>query len=98
MAKGYWVVTYHKINNPESFQAYAKLAAPAIIAAGGKYLIRGTPAAVHEKGMNQRVVVSEFPSLKAAIAAHDGPGYQAALKELKPGAVERDMRIVEGVE
>jgi uncharacterized protein (DUF1330 family) len=98
MAKGYWVVTYRKISNPESFQAYAKLAAPAIIAAGGKYLIRGTPAAVHEKGMKERVVVSEFPSLQAAIAAHDGPGYQAALKELKPGAVERDMRIVEGLD
>ena len=98
MAKGYWVVTYRKISNPESFQAYAKLAAPAIIAAGGKYLIRGTPAAIHEKGMKERVVVSEFPSLQAAIAAHDGPGYQAALKELKPGAVERDLRIVEGIE
>ena len=98
MAKGYWVVTYHKINNQEAFQAYAKLAAPAIIAAGGKYLIRGAPAQVHEKGMNQRVVVSEFPSLKAAIAAHDAPGYQAALKELKPGWGERDMRIVEGIE
>lgn len=98
MAKGYWVVTYHKINNPDSFQAYAKLASPAIIAGGGRYLIRGNPAVVHEKGINNRVVVSEFPSLQAAIAAHDGPGYQAALKELKPGAVERDMRIVEGLE
>jgi uncharacterized protein (DUF1330 family) len=98
MAKGYWVVTYRAINNPESFQAYAKLAAPAIIAGGGKYLIRGMPAATHEKGMNQRVVVTEFPNVKAAIAAHDGAAYQAALKELKPGAVERDLRIVEGVE
>ena|SRR6185312_5695407 len=98
MAKGYWVVTYHKINNPDSFQAYAKLASPAIIAGGGRYLIRGNPAVVHEKGINSRVVVSEFPSLQAAIAAHDGPAYQAALKELKPGAVERDMRIVEGLE
>ena len=98
MAKGYWVVTYRAINDQASFQAYAKLAAPAIVAGGGKYLIRGAPAAIHEKGMNQRVVVTEFPSIKAAIAAHDGPAYQAALKELKPGAVERDLRIVEGVE
>jgi uncharacterized protein (DUF1330 family) len=98
MAKGYWVVTYHSIKNQESFQAYAKLAAPAIIAGGGKYLIRGNPAHVHEGGVKQRVVVTEFPSLQAAIAAHDGPAYQAALKELKPGAVERDMRICEGLE
>jgi hypothetical protein len=32
----------------------------------------------------------------AALAAHDSPGYQAALKALGHGA-ERDMRIVEGV-
>jgi uncharacterized protein (DUF1330 family) len=30
-----------------------------------------------------------------AIAAHDSPGYQEALKALH-GAVERDMRIIEG--
>lgn len=98
MAKGYWVVTYRKISNPDAFQAYAKLAAPAIIAGGGKYLIRGNPAVVHEKGMKERVVVTEFPSVQAAIAAHDGPAYQAALKQLKPGDLERDLRIVEGVE
>jgi uncharacterized protein (DUF1330 family) len=31
-----------------------------------------------------------------AVAAHDGPGYQAALKVFGKAA-ERDMRIVEGV-
>ena len=96
MAKGYWVVCYHAIKNQDAFQAYAKLAAPAIQAAGGKYLVRGSPAKVYEFGMEQRVVVVEFPSLQAALAAHDGAGYQAALKELKNDAVQRDMRIVEG--
>ena len=46
--------------------------------------------------MNQRVVVIEFPSVENAVAAHDSPAYQAALKVLGDG-VERDMRIVEGV-
>jgi len=32
----------------------------------------------------------------AAIACHDSPGYQAALKLLGDGA-ERDIRIVEGI-
>lgn len=44
-----------------------------------------------------RTVLIEFPSMAAAIAAHDGPGYQAALAKLGK-TVERDMRIVEGVE
>jgi len=97
MAKGYWVVAYHSIKNQEAFQAYAKLAMPAILASGGKYLVRGNPSAVHESGIDQRVVVIEFPSLQAAIACHDGAAYREALKPLAGGAVKRDMRIVEGM-
>ena len=96
MAKAYWVVTYRSISKPDNMAAYAKLAAPSIEAAGGKYLVRGSPAKTYESGMMQRVVVTEFPSLAAAIAAHDSPGYQAALKALGDGA-DRDIRVVEGV-
>src|SRR5882762_576211 len=96
MAKAYWVVCYHSIKNQDAFQAYAKLAAPAVLAGGGKYLVRGNPAKVYESGMNQRVVVIEFPSLQAALACHDGPGYQEAIKQLTGDAVKRDMRVVEG--
>jgi uncharacterized protein (DUF1330 family) len=39
----------------------------------------------------------EFESVQAAIAAHDSPGYQAALKALGKDSVERELRIVEGV-
>jgi len=41
-------------------------------------------------------VLIEFDSVEQAIAAHDSPGYQAALAALGDGAV-RDIRIVEGV-
>ena len=96
MAKAYWVVCYHSMKNPDAFAAYAKLAAPTIQAAGGKYLVRGNPAKVYESGMNQRVVVIEFASVQQALACHDGAGYQESLKVLGD-AVKRDMRIVEGV-
>jgi uncharacterized protein (DUF1330 family) len=43
------------------------------------------------------MVVVEFESLAKAIAAHDGPQYQAALAVLGSGA-ERDLRIVEGID
>jgi uncharacterized protein (DUF1330 family) len=95
MAKGYWVVTYRSISKPDNLAAYAKLAGPAIEAAGGKFLVRGAPAKIYESGMMQRCVVTEFPSVEAAIAAHDTPGYKAALAALGDGAV-RDIRIVEG--
>lgn len=96
MAKAYWVAIYRSIKNPDALAAYAKLAAPAIQAAGGKFLVRGAPAKTYEAGLNQRVVVIEFDSVDKATAAHDSDAYQAALKLLGNGA-ERDIRIVEGV-
>lgn len=97
MAKGYWVAFYRSIKNPDAFAAYAKLAPAAIQAHGGKFLVRGTPAKVYEAGIEQRVVVIEFDSAEKAIAAHDGAGYQEALKVLGKDAVDRDLRIVEGI-
>jgi uncharacterized protein (DUF1330 family) len=44
------------------------------------------------------VVLVEFDSVAQAIAAHESPGYQAALAALGNTAVVHDMRIVEGVD
>jgi uncharacterized protein (DUF1330 family) len=64
---------------------------------GGRYLARGTAAAAYEAGIKERIVISEFPSVADAIAAHDSAAYQAALTALGNGAV-REIRIVEGLE
>lgn len=96
MAKGYWVSCYRKITNPDQLAAYAKLAAPAIQAGGGRFVVRGMADKAYEQGVVQRTVVVEFDSLKTAHAVHDGPGYQEALRVLGD-SVERDFRIVEGV-
>jgi uncharacterized protein (DUF1330 family) len=97
MAKAYWVVCYRAIKDPEKLAAYAKIAGPAIQAAGGRFLVRSpAPAKTYEGGLNQRTVVTEFDSVAKAIAAHDSPGYQEALRVLGD-AVDRDLRIVEGV-
>ena len=96
MAKAYWVATYRSVSDPDALAAYARLAAPAIAAAGGRVLARGVPAQVYEAGLQQRTVVIEFDSVAQAQAAHDSPGYQEALAVLAGGA-ERDIRILEGV-
>ena len=96
MAKAYWVVCYRAIRNQDKLAAYAKLAGPALEAWGARYLARGNPAKVYEQGINERTVLIEFDSVKQAMAAHDSPGYQEALKALGD-TVKRDMRIVEGV-
>ena len=95
-AKGYFVVTYRKITNQEKWAAYAKLAAPAIQKAGGRFIVRGSPAKTYELGMKERVVIVEFDNVHKALAAHETPDYQTALKALGDGA-ERDFRIVEGI-
>ncbi len=96
MAKGYWIAFYRSIKNQDAFANYAKLAPAAIQAGGGRFLARGAPAKVYEQGLAQRVVMIEFDSVEKAIAAHDSPGYQEALKALGDGA-EREIRIVEGL-
>ena len=96
MGKGYVVVTYRSIKDQDKWAAYAKLAAPAIQKAGGKFIVRATPSRVHELGMKERVVIVEFDNVHKAMTAHDSPAYQEALKILGDGA-ERDFRIVEGV-
>jgi uncharacterized protein (DUF1330 family) len=96
MAKGYWINMFRSVSDPAKVEAYRKLAAPVMQASGGRFLVRGDPAKTYEHGVMERVVVIEFDSVAQAIAVHDSPGYQAALKALGNGAV-RDLRIVEGL-
>ena len=95
MARAYWIATYRSVKNPAALAEYAKLSGPAIQAAGGRILARGLPSKIYEAGMDQRTVLIEFESVAAAVAAHDSPAYQAAMKVLGD-AVVRDIRIVEG--
>lgn len=94
--RGYMVNTYRSVKKPDALEAYAKLAGPAMAAAGARFLVRGMPAKVYEHGMMQRTVVVEFESTKAVIAAYDGPAYAEALAALGKDAAVRDMRVVDG--
>jgi uncharacterized protein (DUF1330 family) len=97
MAKGYWITFYRSIADPAALAAYGKLAGPAIIANGGRFLARGDAAKTYEQGIAQRATVTEFDSVEQAVAAHDSPAYREALKALG-NACERDVRIVGGVD
>lgn len=97
MAKGYWITAYRRISDPEKLAAYAKLAGPAITAAGGRFLARSVASKAYEAGVNERTVLIEFDSVEKACAAHDSEAYRKALAALGNGA-ERDIRIVEGAD
>ena len=96
MAKAYWVVCYREIKDPAKLAAYAKLAAPAIQAGGGRILARDTAVKAYEAGQLERTVLVEFDSVEHAIAVHDSPSYQTALQALADGVV-RDLRVVPGL-
>jgi uncharacterized protein (DUF1330 family) len=95
--KAYWIATYRSIRDPQAIAEYAKLAGPAIWSAGGRNIVRGTPAKTLEEGLDLRTVVIEFDSVASALAAYESPAYQSARKILGDAAV-RDIRIVESVE
>ena len=95
--KAYWVSAYRSIKNPDAVAAYAKMAGPALKARGAKYLAVGVANEAYEAGLKQRMVIIEWPSLQAAIDAHDSAEYQAALKVFNNSA-ERDFRILEAME
>ena len=98
MAKAYWITAYRSISNPDALAAYAKIAAPALAEAGGRFLARGMAAKTMEQGLMQRTVLIEFDSMEKAVTAYDSPDYKKALAALGKDAAERDIRIVEGLE
>ena len=76
MSKAYWVSTYRAVKDPEKVAAYAKLAGPALTAAGGRFLARAQPSTIYELGLKQRTVLIEFDHVEQAVAAHDSHAYR----------------------
>lgn len=97
MPKGYWISAYRAVRDPAALAAYAKLAAPALEAAGGRFLARGVATKVFESGVIDRTVIIEFDSVERAVAAYESESYRKALAALGDGA-ERDVRIVAGLD
>ena len=97
MSKGYWVTVYRATKDPSKLAAYAQLAAPAVAAANGKFIVRSAAEEVREQGLKERTVVIEFPTYEQAVAAYESDAYKKALEALADGA-ERDLRIVRGAE
>lgn len=97
MPKAYVLSCYRSISKPEKLADYAKLAGPAIAAAGGRFLARGVAVEAMEDGIKDRTVIIEFDTLEAAQALYNSPLYQEAVRALGSDAVVRDMRVIEGV-
>ena len=92
----YWISIYHDVRDPEKAAAYARLARPALIEAGGRFLAAAAADLTFEADGGKRTVLIEFDSVEAAQAAYDSPAYAEALAVLGD-AVVREVRIVPGL-
>jgi uncharacterized protein (DUF1330 family) len=96
MPKAYWIASV-KITDPESYQKYAELGPKAFQKYGAKILARAGETKFLEGEARPRNVVVEFESLAQAEACYNSEEYQAA-KDLREGAGEATILIVEGVQ
>ncbi len=94
MAKILQVVVYRSISDEKKLSDYAKLAGPAMVKAGAKFLARGMPVAVREYGEKNRTVVIEWESMEAANQGYESDEYQTALIALDNSA-KREFRYIE---
>lgn len=92
-----YVIVQGSITDPEQFDAYRAQSGPSVAAAGGRYIVRGGgTVALEGAAPPERTTVLEFESVEAATAWYHGAAYIAA-RELRAGAADFDMYIVEGV-
>jgi uncharacterized protein (DUF1330 family) len=64
-----------------------------IVSHARRFLAGGEAVKAFERGIAQRATVLGFDGVEQAIAAHNSPAYQEALKALG-NSCERDVRIV----
>ena len=93
--KGYWIAIYKKIENKDNLGNYGKLATAAIVAHGGKALVRGGKYKSLEGNDIPRTVIWEFESYDSAITCYHSTEYHDA-SALATATTDRDLEIVEG--
>ena len=92
---GALMIIQAKITNPEQFMQYAAKAPALIEKFGGRYrVMRGAAEQLEGSADDRKIVVSEWPSMDAAREFWHSAEY-AEVKELRAGAAEIDVHLVE---
>jgi uncharacterized protein (DUF1330 family) len=91
-----YVVYQGEVLDQERYDEYKAKAAESIVAAGGKYLVRGGRTEVLEGDTPVgRTVILEFPTMQAALDWYRGDEY-TAIRRIREGAARARMYVVEG--
>ena len=92
-----YVIYQGEVLDPVRYDAYKVKAAESIIAAGGRYVVRGGDVEVLEGDAPAgRTVVLEFPTRQAALDWYRGDTYRE-VRKLREGAARAHMYVIDGV-
>ena len=92
-----YVIYQGEVLDPERYDEYKAKGAESILAAGGKYLVRGGDVEVLEgEPPEGRIVLLEFPSREAALAWYRSDEY-TEIRKIREGAARARMYVVDGV-
>lgn len=93
-----YVIYHAEVTDPEQYARYREKSTPAVVDAGGEFLVRGGKLELLEgEPPLGRTVIAKFPSMEAAQAWYDGESYREA-RSLREGAVVANLYIVDGVD
>ena len=92
-----YIIADTKIENPQEYEKYKKLAKPIAEQYGGKYLARGGELEMLEDDLwsASRVVIIEFPDMDAARAFANSKEY-APVKKIRHANAKCTLALVDG--
>jgi uncharacterized protein (DUF1330 family) len=92
-----YVIYQSDVADEARYEDYKALAAPSVVAAGGKYLVRGGDGEAMEGELPaSRTVILEFPSRTAALEWYQSPEY-TEIRKLRAGIAKATLYVVDGV-
>jgi uncharacterized protein (DUF1330 family) len=92
-----YVIYQGEVTDPEQYEKYKPRSEASVLAAGGRYLVRGGAFEVLEgETPTGRTVLLEFPDRDAAIAWYRSDEYAEARK-LREGAAVARLYVVDGL-
>ncbi len=92
------VIYQGEVLDAERYEEYKAQAAPSIVAAGGRYLVRGSQAeALEGDSPSGRTVLLEFPTMESAIDWYRSEEY-SAIRKLREGVARANIYVVDGLE
>jgi uncharacterized protein (DUF1330 family) len=92
-----YVIVDITVRDRATYERYKQLAAPAVAAYGGRYLVRGGASESLEGSWQPaRFVILEFPTVQQGRAWWASPEYAPA-KALRQTCADTEMLLVEGV-